>query len=583
MTPSTERSGNLRTGSLRHVPRPMSTVVSLGFAVSAGTCVVATALGRQHASRDGLGSAAPVFLVAAALVLGSVGLIPAGVLTDRHGARVTLPVITAVAAVSMPLTVVGTAVTRGAAVVVAAAAAGAVFSVGASAVARQRRPSRHGFGLSVFGAGIGAAAVAAVLVRPAAQALTPRGLALLSSGLLAAYAVLAWAVVRDAPAPARKIVLGQDVVSILRTSATRQWCVLSAVAYGPLFAMLLYLPTRTSGAYRHPWSDATILTATLIAVTAAARPIGGWLAGIGKAVPLLSTCYLVVGGLGVLIALGPPVQVVWVLLGLIAAASGAAGGGLLCRIGRTVPPERAGLITGVVGAVAGVSGLLPPALLWASHAIQGQYTTGIMALSGASIAAASHARRRQDWVNPLTLPLLHTKPVALEPAAFVSTGTTVVALAPADADVDRTVVLAVLTELATRQELIIVYGADGQPAADSLTPAQLVAAVRDRLPRHKIAAFLMDAHSPADSPDWTIAADLIADGVVAVAVVDPADLTIAAELVGRRLKADTVCRLTWDSADGIRLRPLPAVSVDRSAERPGDRRASAAGFDRQPD
>jgi nitrate/nitrite transporter NarK len=76
-----------------------------------------------------------------------------------------------------------------------------------------------------------------------------------------------------------------------------------------------------------------------------------------------------------------------------------------------VPPERAGLILGVVGAVGGASGLVPPALLGAVHGIDGDFTIGIMLLSGVSLAAATYLRRRRQWIHPLVYPILHTDPV----------------------------------------------------------------------------------------------------------------------------------------------------------------------------
>ena len=360
----------------------------------------------------------------------------------------------------------------------------------------------------------------------------------------------------------------RDIVSILRMPATRQWCILYAVACGPLFAMLFYLPLYAPGSHYRPWGDATVVTATLIALTAAARPVGGWLANAAGAPSVLVTGYVVMGGLGVVVALEPPEVVLVSSLVLVAGASGVAGGILLCRIGRAVPPERAGLIIGVVGAVAAISGLLPPALLFATHAVHGQYTIAIMLLSAASIATATYARRRRDWINPLAFPLLHSRPVVLEAAEFQSTGTTVVALAASDTDRYRTAVLAILTELATRHELIVVYGPDIQPLADTLTPAQLLAAIRDRLPRYKIAAFFMGADTPADSPEWAIVTDLLADGAIAVAVVDAADLTAAAENIGRRLNANVVRLLTGDPVDGVQLQPLPTVTTDMFVARP---------------
>lgn len=566
MRSSAERVGGPRRTRVG-TPRRMTLVVILGFAVCAAVWVVAGTVAQQIAERHGPGPG-PALLVALSLVVGSVGLVPAGALTDRYGARLVLTGITGFAAVSMLLATVGTAVTRMIAVVIASCLVGTAFSVGASVVARYGRPNRRGLGLSVFGAGIAGAAVTAVLLRPEAATVAPRALAVLASALLVAYAGIAVVGLRDTPVPARNVPLRQDIVSILRMQVTRQWCVLYAVACGPLVAMLFYLPLYAPGPHHRPWGDATIITATLIALTAAARPAGGWLASAAKAPSVLVTCYVMMGGLGVVVALEPPEAVVLSSLVLIAGASGTAGGVLLCRIGRAVPPERAGLIIGVVGAVAAIIGLLPPALLYAAHEVHGQHTIAIMLLSAASIATATYARRRRDWVNPLAFPLLHTSPVVLEPAEFQSTGTTVVALAASDTGPDRPVVLAILTELATRHELIVVYGPDSQPPADTLTPAQLVAAIRDRLPRYKVAAILMDADSPADSPEWAIVTSLLADGAIAVAVVDAPDLTAAAENIGRRLNVNVVRLQTGDPAEGVQLQPLPTVTTDMVVARP---------------
>jgi hypothetical protein len=240
---------------------------------------------------------------------------------------------------------------------------------------------------------------------------------------------------------------------------------------------------------------------------------------------------------------------------------------LLCRIGRAVPPERAGLIAGVVGAVAGLGGLLPPALLHAARAAQGQYTVGIMVLSAVSLACATYVRRRHDWINPLAFPLLHSTPRALAPSEFQANATTVVALAASDTVADQAVVLAILSELATRQELIIVYGLDAQPS-DSLTPTQLVAAIRDRLPRHEIAAVLVDAAGRTDSCDWALLADLVADGAIAVAVAEGPDLAAATQVAVRRLNADTVWALSRNPAGEVGLHPPATASVDALAAQP---------------
>jgi hypothetical protein len=177
-------------------------------------------------------------------------------------------------------------------------------------------------------------------------------------------------------------------------------------------------------------------------------------------------------------------------------------------------------------------------------------------------------RRRHDWINPLAFPLLHSTPRALAPSEFQANATTVVALAASDTVADQAVVLAILSELATRQELIIVYGLDAQPSSDTLTPTQLVAAIRDRLPRHEIAAVLVDAAGRTDSCDWALLADLVADGAIAVAVAEGPDLAAATQVAVRRLNADTVWALSRNPAGEVGLHPQATASVDALAAQP---------------
>jgi hypothetical protein len=220
----------------------------------------------------------------------------------------------------------------------------------------------------------------------------------------------------------------------------------------------------------------------------------------------------------------------------------------------------------VVGAVGGASGLIPPALLGAVYGIDGDYTIGIMLLSAVAIAAATYLRRRHEWINPLTFPLLHTAPVALEPPVIPSSGSTAVALAAADTVRDSAAVVAVLAELITRQETVIVYGHHAPPTGALTTPA-LVAAIRDRLPRHKIAAVIVDTATPGASTEYTILEDLLADGCTAVAVVDAADPGHTARTLAVRLGAGAV-RLSHDPADGVGLQPITIAPVETSLPQP---------------
>ena len=544
-------------------PRRTTTVGMLGLAVSSAAWIVSGELGQELARRHGLHAAWSLLLVVLAVAAGSLGLIWTGALTDRYGARRVLAVVSTIVGTSVLLTGFGTAVTAVFAACLAMAAAGTTFAIVGSLVIRAGRPYRRGLGLSVVAAGTAGAALAAVVVRPMIRAFPLPWTAVLTAAVVFAYAGLAVLVGHDAPIGARHAPRAPDVATVLRIPAARQWCVVAAATAGPIAAALFYLPAY---AVHRPWGDATVITAAVIAIAALAQPVGGRLAEVGRAVPVLVGCCRVAGALGLVIVVEPHPAVVVGCLLLAAAAVGTAGGVLLCRIGGAVPPERAGLIIGMAGCAGGLGGLLAPALLSAGHSLHGQYGVGVMALSGLAFAAATYARRR-GWVTPLTSPVLHTAPVTLERPEFRTNGTTVVAVAADDTVAARTGVLGILAELATRQELVIVYAPDVR-SAGTLTAAQLVAALRDRLPRHQIAAVLVSSGEPPDLTAWALLQDLTDDGALPVAVVEGRDLRDITRTAARHLRANAFRLLTSDPALGVHLEPLLREPLDAPVAQP---------------
>src|SRR5499426_4440071 len=69
------------------------TIATLGFLVNFWAWALLGPLGPGLKERLGLGFAAQSLLVAVPVVVGSVGRIPVGALTDRYGARVMFPLV----------------------------------------------------------------------------------------------------------------------------------------------------------------------------------------------------------------------------------------------------------------------------------------------------------------------------------------------------------------------------------------------------------------------------------------------------------------------------------------------------------
>jgi hypothetical protein len=300
-------------------------------------------------------------------------------------------------------------------------------------------------------------------------------------------------------------------------------------------------------------------TAVFLAAAAAARPLGGWLADRRDAVQVLTACFAGIALLGTVSAFNPVPPAATVTFLGVAIALGIAGGALSDLIGRTVPGDRAGLVTGVIGAAGALGGLVPPLILTAVAGLTDSYGIGFILLADVALVAALHLRSSREWIgDALAYPAVYRVPVDLD-----RTATTVVALSAADAAAAPTATLSALAELAVRHELVIVYGVDG-PTDHAPTAHALIEAVRGRLPRFKITAVLIDAYPRrAGRTECAMLEQLLDEGTLAMAVVAASDPGPTAGALATRLDADLALRLGYDPVDGVRLRSLnePASTV----------------------
>ncbi len=111
-------------------------------------------------------------------------------------------------------------------------------------------PERRGLAIGVFGAGAGGTAISALTTAKLVDAYRTANPFLITSAVLALYAVVAWWLLRDAPGrtvpaepPARR--LG----AAFRLGVTRQASALYAVALGGYVAFSVYLPAYLKTGY----------------------------------------------------------------------------------------------------------------------------------------------------------------------------------------------------------------------------------------------------------------------------------------------------------------------------------------------
>jgi MFS transporter, NNP family, nitrate/nitrite transporter len=341
-------------------------------------------LSKTYSDRLDLDPTRTSILVAFPVLVGAVGRIPAGILTDRFGGR-TMLTASCFAAIA-PVLLVGLSANSFAALLASGfllGVAGTSFAVGIPFVNAWYPPSRRGFATGVFGAGMGGTALSAFL--------TPRlvdGIGLLPAHLavcaaLAVMGLVCWAFVRDAPewSPNTEPALPR-LKAVASMKVTWQMSLLYAVAFGGFVAFSTYLPTMLVTAYDLAQTDAGLRTAGFSIAAVVARPVGGILSDRVGPLRICLTSFFGAAAMAVLIGFEPPLEIpagtAFVLMALFL---GLGTGGVFALVAERVEPARVGGVTGIVGAAGGLGGYFPPLVMGAVYQATGAYTIGLLLLA----------------------------------------------------------------------------------------------------------------------------------------------------------------------------------------------------------
>lgn len=336
--------------------------------------------------------------VAIPVLLGSMGRIPLGVLTDRLGGR---SVFTAVMALSivpaflmggvhdhMHLLIYGFLIGVGL----------ASFSVGVGFVSGWYSAERQGFALGVYGAGNIGQSLAAFGAPVIAAGLGFRWGFWTFGVLLAVWLLIFAAAARNAPRRGTP----KKLMDTLKPLEDRRSWVLSLyyfLTFGGFVAMAIYLPIFLTEMFHLTPQDAGLRTAGFVVLATAMRPVGGILADKVGGHRVLQWVFPLTGVMAIFMAC--PLMVTFTLGALGVAAAIGLGNGAVFKLVPEYFPRSVGSVTGLVGAAGGLGGFFPPLILGFLKQQTGNFVPGFVMLSAFCFFCLMTLLRQQKPLSEL--------------------------------------------------------------------------------------------------------------------------------------------------------------------------------------
>ena len=375
------------------------------------------------------------WLIAVAILSGSVLRLNFGIWADRYGGRLVYTLLLLACAVPTYLFTWATTYNELLIYALLFGLAGNAFSAGVAWCSAWYPPQTKGFALGIFGAGnVGASGTKMLLVFvptiltlvPAAGYLggfVPGGWRIIPAFYAALLVLMAVAVWTLAPTPDRKPAQGRPMAELLaplRHLRVWRFSLYYVVVFGAYVALAGWLPTYYVDTYKISLHDAALLTALFIFPASLLRPVGGWLSdrfgprGVTYTVFLVMTAALAALSVPNGTYLGTDYKLNLTLFTTLVFVVGCGMGIGKASVYKYIPnyfPNDVGAVGGLVGMLGAFGGFfLPPVFGWLGR------TTGVPQMAFVALLALTVVCL--GWLHLAVLGMRATTPrAAVAPAA----------------------------------------------------------------------------------------------------------------------------------------------------------------------
>jgi NNP family nitrate/nitrite transporter-like MFS transporter len=386
--PDASSDSDLRAGQGKNLA-----LATLGFGITFWAWNLIGPLGALYTDELGLSATQKSLLVAIPVLVGSLGRIATGALTDRYGGRLMFTVLCFVTV--LPILLVAWAGNAESYPMLLVAGfllgiGGTTFAIGIPFVNAWFQASRRGFALGVFGVGMGGTALSSFFTPRFVRWFGYTQTHVIVAVAVALVGVLIWLLMRDSPRWSSNT---QPVVpkltGALKLPVTWEMSFLYAVTFGGFVAFSTYLPTYLRDVYAFDLTEAGTRAAGFAIAAVIARPIGGVLSDRLHPKPVVIASLGGAAVMALVIATQPPPELAaGASFVVMAFLLGIGTGGVFAWVALLAPAQRVGSVSGIVGAAGGLGGFFPPLVMGATYNEEEQsYTIGLVLLCITAVVA----------------------------------------------------------------------------------------------------------------------------------------------------------------------------------------------------
>ncbi|MCC6497513.1 MAG: NarK/NasA family nitrate transporter, partial [Propionibacteriaceae bacterium] len=331
-------------------------------------------LQKTYATAMGLNEGQISLMLATPVLVGALGRIVVGALTDRLGGRKMFTVILLGSVPAVLLVALAGSLKLYWLLIASGfylGVAGTVFAVGIPFSSAWYELKRRGFANGVFGMGMIGTALSAFLTPRLAESIGYLNTHFLIAALMVAMAGVVWFFMKESPAwtPNPHPLLPR-ITGALKLPLTWQMSFLYAIVFGGFVAFSTFLPKYLTTIYPQEVDQigAGSRMGSFVIAAVIARPIGGVLADRLGPKLIAATSLAAVAVLAWVVSLQPAEGIVTGVTFLaMAAALGAGMGAVFAWVPRLAPPDKVGSISGLVAAAGGLGGYFPPLVMGATY------------------------------------------------------------------------------------------------------------------------------------------------------------------------------------------------------------------------